>query len=176
MYQHSILRVNYTTYDVRRAQDTINPRTDHRDILLLSQIKCGRNNVTTHQFQYARVLGIYHVNLIYNEPTTHQYQTHRMDFLWVRYFEVIQNVSVQRGWSTSLLDQLQFHPLNSANAFGFVDPAQVLRGCHIIPRFSMGKWSRDNIVAVSVRANSVQDWVRYYANRSVKSILGHMLL
>jgi len=169
MYQHTILWVNYTTYDVRWAQDTINPKTDHCDILLLSQTECGRN-MTIHKFQYAQVLGIYHVNFIYNEPTTHQYQTHWMDFLWVRYFEVIQpNVS---GWSTSLLDQLQFHLLDSANAFGFVDPAQVLQECHIIPKFSLRKWSRDNIVVVSVQANSAQDWVRYYTNRSAKLTQG----
>jgi hypothetical protein len=27
MYKHALLRVNYTTYDVRRAQDVINPNT-----------------------------------------------------------------------------------------------------------------------------------------------------
>lgn len=79
-------------------------------------------------------------------------------------------MAVQKGWSTSCLDQLEFRSLDSAGAFGFVDPAQVLRGCHIIPKFSLGKRNSDDIIAVSVCANSAQDWVQYYANRSVQSM------
>jgi hypothetical protein len=36
MYNHRIVRFNYTTYDVRRSQDVINPRTSHCDIMLLA--------------------------------------------------------------------------------------------------------------------------------------------
>ena len=36
IYHHHLFRVNYTAYDVRRAQDTINPRTDHRDIIAVN--------------------------------------------------------------------------------------------------------------------------------------------
>jgi len=36
-YSHSLLRINFTTYDLRRETDTVNPRTDHRNIMLLSQ-------------------------------------------------------------------------------------------------------------------------------------------
>ncbi|KIK12190.1 hypothetical protein PISMIDRAFT_83954, partial [Pisolithus microcarpus 441] len=35
IYQHHILRVNYTTYNVRHGQDIFNPTTDHRDIMML---------------------------------------------------------------------------------------------------------------------------------------------
>jgi hypothetical protein len=75
MYQHNILQANYTTYDVRRAQDTINPKTDCCDVMLLSEYepRQGGCNLTSHPYQYTRALGIYHVNLIYNEPTTHWY-------------------------------------------------------------------------------------------------------
>lgn len=34
IYHHRVCRINYTTYDVRRAQDSINPRT-HADISTL---------------------------------------------------------------------------------------------------------------------------------------------
>lgn len=165
MYQHNIIQVNYTTYDVRRAQDTVNPKTDHRDIMLLSGNEYGRRNSATHPYQYARVLGIYHVNLIYNEPTTHQYQIRRMEFLWIRHFELIQNVPVGRGWSSGRLDQLRFRRIEQADAFGFVDPARVLRGCHLIPNFFLGKCRSDAATAVSSCAQNVHDWVGYYANR-----------
>ena len=52
MYQHSILQVNYTTYDVRQSQDTLNPKTDHRDILFLSS-EPQMQESTAHQYQYA---------------------------------------------------------------------------------------------------------------------------
>jgi hypothetical protein len=55
MYQHNILRANYTMYDVQRAQDTINPKTDHCDVMLLSEYEPwhGGRNLTTHPYQYA---------------------------------------------------------------------------------------------------------------------------
>jgi hypothetical protein len=75
MYQHSILHINYTTYDMRRSQDIFNPKTDHCDILLLSS-----EPEAAHQYYYARIIGIYHVNLIYKDPATHQYHTQHMEF------------------------------------------------------------------------------------------------
>ena len=36
IYWHHLMQINYTTYDVCRAQDSINPSTDHQDIILLS--------------------------------------------------------------------------------------------------------------------------------------------
>ncbi|KAH9915825.1 uncharacterized protein B0H18DRAFT_1140113 [Fomitopsis serialis] len=38
IYLHKALRINYTTYDMRRAQDTINPRTQS-DIMMLAPAK-----------------------------------------------------------------------------------------------------------------------------------------
>jgi len=36
IYQHKVLRVNYMTYDMRREQDSLNPRT-HANVMVLSQ-------------------------------------------------------------------------------------------------------------------------------------------
>ena len=164
MYQHSILHINYMTYDVRRSQDIFNPKTDHCDILLLSP-----RPVVGHQYQYARIIGIYHVNLIYNNPTTHQYCTQRMEFLWVRHFKHLDNSPVQKGWKAACLDQLQFIPMDNQAAFGFVDPAQVVRACHLIPRFSLGQEhvQVDGSLGKSQSqcAKDSKDWKVYYANR-----------
>ena len=62
IYRHHLFRVNYTTYDVHRAQDTINPRTDHCDIMLLAPLD------SAHPFLYACILGIFHANVIYSSP------------------------------------------------------------------------------------------------------------
>jgi len=58
LYQHGTLRVNYTTYDMRRDQDSINPKT-HPDILMLA------SDSQSHPYIYARVIGIYHVDIIH---------------------------------------------------------------------------------------------------------------
>lgn len=68
MYTHNILHVNYTTYDVRRARDTINPKTSHCDALFLAENGDDLDDLDTHPFLYGRILGIYHVNVIYNGP------------------------------------------------------------------------------------------------------------
>jgi hypothetical protein len=104
MYQHNILQINYTTYDVRQSQDILNPKTNHCDILLVSSEPQPQESIT-HQYQYAKIIGIYHVNMIYSDPTTHQYCTQCMEFLWVRHFNVVENATVERGWSTACLDQ-----------------------------------------------------------------------
>jgi hypothetical protein len=162
MYQHSILCINYTTYDVRRSQDTLNPKTDHCNILLLSP-----DTDVGHQYQYAQIIGIYHVNLIYNNPTTHQYCTQRMEFLWVRYFKHLDNITVQRGWKLARLDQLQFYTMDHQDAFGFVDPAQVVRACHLIPKFALGQQYADGSLGSSQSqcVKDSRDWRAYYANR-----------
>jgi hypothetical protein len=55
IYQHKVLRVNYTTYDMRREQDSLNPRT-HANIMVLSQ----EDDMNAHPYWYARIIGIYH--------------------------------------------------------------------------------------------------------------------
>src|SRR5262245_58580215 len=96
MYQHQVMRVNYTTYDVRREEDVINPNTDHCNIMLLSADNVGS---PTHRYIYARVLGIYHVNVIYVGSGNGVYQEQRMEFLWVRWYSHISGESVQKGWA-----------------------------------------------------------------------------
>ncbi len=44
IYQHKVLRVNYTTYDLRRGQDSLNPRIPgHADVMVLSPENEGEN-------------------------------------------------------------------------------------------------------------------------------------
>ncbi|KAF8833706.1 hypothetical protein BDN67DRAFT_875659, partial [Paxillus ammoniavirescens] len=69
IYWHNLFHINYTTYDVRRAQDSVNPLTNHHNIVLLSP------EPSIHPFCYARVLGIYHANVIYIGPGSKDYQS-----------------------------------------------------------------------------------------------------
>jgi hypothetical protein len=163
MYRHNVMRINYTTYDVRRAQDAINPNTNHCNVMLLS---CQEPGSPKHQYIYARVLGIFHVNVVYAGPGMLDYKARRIDFLWVRWFEGVDDVSVEQSWIDARLDRLQFPPMSDKEAFGFIDPAHVIRGCHIIPRFSIGL-RHVEVVGISECARNAEDWIHYYVARSV---------
>ena len=119
-YAHSLLRINYTTYDLRHETDTVNPRTEHRNIMLLAQ---NDDEPISHPFCYARVLGIYHANIMFTGPESRDYQSRRLEFLWVQWFELLK---APAGWDQYSLDKGRFIPMQRPDAFGFVDPADVL--------------------------------------------------
>ncbi|KAH7904119.1 hypothetical protein BJ138DRAFT_977516, partial [Hygrophoropsis aurantiaca] len=113
---------NYTTYDVRRGQDVVNPSTSHRNIMVLAN-HSTEDSRTQHPFWYARVLGIYHANVIYTGPGMLDYNPRRMEFLWVRWYEIVEDMA---GWDACQLDRLRFPPMATDGAFGFLDPKDVL--------------------------------------------------
>ena len=56
IYQHKVLWVNYTTYNVQWDQDSLNPCT-HGDIMVLSR-------GDEHPYWYAHIIGIFHVMVL----------------------------------------------------------------------------------------------------------------
>lgn len=64
------------------------------------------------------------------------------------------------------MHRLKFHNMRDTDAFSFVDPCDILRGCHIIPRFLEGKMYGDG-KGISSCAKDALDWKEYYINRSV---------
>lgn len=164
LYKHRTFRVNYTTYDVRRAQDVINPNTTHRDIMVLrddsDDLENQGDSDTFNRFLYARVLGVHHVNVVYMGCGTLDYQPRRLEFLWVRWY---QPTSLPSGWDSRRLDCVKFFPMAHEHAFGFLDPADVIRACHILPRMELGKVHQD--IGLSVLAKDGDDWQYYYINR-----------
>lgn len=159
IYRHRLLRINYTTYDLQCDYDSINPRADKRDIMLLSN-----SDDDDHPFCYARVLGIFHTNVIYTGPGSKDYRSRRVEFLWVRWFEIVECRSAPLGWEEYTLDRVKFLPMADKEAFGFVNPADVLRACHIIPSFTDGRLHPER-AAMSRCAGDSDDWKYYYINR-----------
>lgn len=117
--------------------------------------------VGADRFWYARVLGIYHANVSYDGS-----HPKRMDFLWVRW--LARMVDVPGGWDTCRLDQVGYFPDSEQHhAFEFVDPADVIRAVHLIPRF-FGHQTTDYLESVdslAVDNCSVGDWRNYYVGR-----------
>ena len=173
IYNHKLARFYYTTYDAQRSEDIINPKMTHCNIMLLSHPE--RKNADSldtsleHPFIYARVIGVYHVNVIYIGPGAKEYKPMRFDFLHVRWFQLDSPPNQtprkrgQTGWS-SCLDRLSFPPMAEADSFGFLDPSLVLRTCHVIPAFHSGQCYADG-VGLSAMARDKNDWKGYYLNR-----------
>lgn len=161
IYEHKIIRINYTMYDVRRGQDTFNPNSDHRDIMVLARGSI-EGSETPHHFRYARIIGIFHANVQYVGPGAKDYNTRRLDFLHIRWFELVPS-DPQLG--ELALDMLRFVPMSNRDAFGFLDPAEVLRGCHIIPAFAKGRLHPDSNTSSSYMVKDSDDWRNYYVNR-----------
>jgi hypothetical protein len=86
IYASKVLHVNYTTYDVRRGQDSMNPCT-HCDVMVLSP----ETDPDAHPFWYARVLGVFHTDVIHMGPAANNHSVQHLEFLWVRWFGVEPN-------------------------------------------------------------------------------------
>lgn len=171
IYQHKIFRVNYTTYDVRRAQDVINPDTSHCNIMVLDGAALKDSDALDDKrdgpYLYARVLGVYHANVIYVGAGATDYQSQRMDILWVRWYQQID--LGQTGWKARKLDRVRFPSFansipDQGGIVGFLDPSSVLRACHIVPRFCKGMRYEDGR-GVSFCGRDSSDWREYYVNR-----------
>lgn len=165
IYHHKLVRFHFTTYDVRRAADIINAGTTRCNIMLLADETHDSDHANPHHFLYARVLGAYHTNVIYTGPGMRDYEARRLDFLWVRWYEVVDPQS--SGWDNLMLDSVHFPPMREDDAFGFIDPKDVLRTCHILPNFAKGK-RHANGAGVSRCAKDSTDYKRYYIGRWVQ--------
>ena len=162
IYSAKVLRVNYTTYDVRRDQDSMNPRTS-ADVMVLSP-KTGH---WAHPFWYARVLGVFHARILHTGPSATNRSIQHMEFLWVRWFGI--DPDHRYGCRAARLPKIGFVPDSDPLAFGFLDPSLVLRGCHLIPTFNDG-WTSELLTVPNTAArppDEDDDWVAFYVNMYV---------
>ncbi|ETW76898.1 hypothetical protein HETIRDRAFT_422253 [Heterobasidion irregulare TC 32-1] len=161
MYEHNVLRINYTSYDVRRLQHSINPQT-HPDIMVLSHDDVGPN-AHLHPYWYAHVLSIFHVMARYIGPKSQLSEMQRMDFLWVRWYGLDPDMCT--GWHARRLPAVGFVPETDPDVFGFLNPQEVLRGAHLIPAFhhSLAEGLL-HANSCARRANEDQDWNLFYPN------------
>lgn len=186
IYEHNIVNINYTSYDVRRETDIVNPKTSRRDVMCLRQTDDDTRNAEghpstsnspptppPHRFVHARVLKIFHTNVIYRGRGSLDLRRRRFDFLFVRWFKYQDD-----GPSTTSLDRVILTPLSNSDAVGFLDPANVLRASHIVPRYSLGRSTvdgqgsdrrypdkRGSDPIISKLARDWEDWNEYYVNR-----------
>ena len=150
LYKHKVIRVHYTTYDMRRSTDSINPSNpEHANIMLYG---------TNREFWYARVLGIFHLNVRLSSSEEFQ----RLDIIWVRWYG--NDTTWNSGFSAKR--RLGFIPHNDIAPFGFIDPNDVIRGIHLIPAFDHGRTDFYLPRSRAARCPSEQheDWTYHYVN------------
>ncbi|KAG1777570.1 hypothetical protein EV702DRAFT_1197182 [Suillus placidus] len=102
IYHHNLARFNFTSYDVRRSQDVINPKTPHCNIMLLRHDHDDNN--LDGNYRYAKVLGIHHVNAV---RAGNVYETHRIESLFVRWYQSVQ----RHDWETYTLGHVPNEPI-----------------------------------------------------------------
>ncbi|KAF9784349.1 hypothetical protein BJ322DRAFT_1007005 [Thelephora terrestris] len=153
--QRYSMNVYHTTYDLRRGKDRVNMK-NRSHVMTLSHDE-------THPYAYARVLGIFRVNVLHGPTMADEV---RMDVLWVRWLKL--DDTYQAGWKTKRLYRLKLASPLEDGAFGFLDPDDVVRGSHLIPGFKYGLRTRSPATPASAwDLKKERDWETYYVNQFV---------
>ena len=173
IYSVKTCQIFYTTYDIQRQTDTLNPWSCP-DVMVIAPPPDpdNSNGLPSEPYWYARVLGIYHAKVFCSHPEMPLggNEIHRMEFLWVRWFG--SEPGYQHGFKRAKLPKIGFVPPSDEYTFGFLDPRHVVRSCHIIPAFSCGR-TRDLLPVTQTdaccsRNGQTQlendDWTNYYVN------------
>ena len=143
--------------------DVINPAS-HLDIMVLS-CKDGHD---IHPFWYTCVVKIFHLIVCHRRRSAHKVEhtltePQCMDVLWVQWFGLDADAS--GGWAKKHLHGISFIPWDEPGAFGFLDPAQVIWGVHLIPNFPRGRThSRLPPSIVCPEVDDNEDWEGFYVN------------
>ncbi|KII95409.1 hypothetical protein PLICRDRAFT_48393 [Plicaturopsis crispa FD-325 SS-3] len=159
IFSTKVFRVNYTTYDVRRGQDLMNPRT-HCNIMVRSR-ETGPN---ASPYWYARVLGVFHADVLHTGAAARTRTVQRVEFLWVRWYGAVPGY--RASMKSARLPKIGFIPDTEPDAFGFLDPSEVIRGCHLIPGFADGRTTEllKCLGSVARPVGEEDDWSTYYVN------------
>ncbi|KIM62392.1 hypothetical protein SCLCIDRAFT_119752, partial [Scleroderma citrinum Foug A] len=158
-YKHMIMHLNFTSYDMHHETEVLNSCSSNCNIMML----VSEDTLSDHAYCYAHVLGIFHANVIYTGPRSIDYLPQRVEFLWVWWFD-LQCPAL--SWEDSTLDKGRFLPMHQPHAFGFVDPNDILRCCHLIPSFVDGRLHSDG-TTLSREVGNGDVWRSYYVNRFV---------
>jgi hypothetical protein len=128
IHMHKAIRVNYTTYDLQRDYDTANPRTNADVMVLMDELEDG------YPYGYCRILLLFHVEVIDAINPTERPKRYNCAFVrWLKPDEEWTS-----GVTEKRLPRLQFMSPDDPEAFGFIDPASIVRGVHLLPAFKYG--------------------------------------
>ncbi|KIK11946.1 hypothetical protein PISMIDRAFT_121802 [Pisolithus microcarpus 441] len=157
-------RVNYTSYDVRRQQDFMQP--GHGCTIMVLSREDGPG---IHPFWYAQVIRAFRIPIIHVAPDTCNRSQQIMEVLWVRWLST--EPGYRWGFKEACLPKVGFVPATNDDAFGFLEPSLVICGCHLIPAFSQGR--TDTLLrhgeSIARQPGETDDWCAFYVNMYVLS-------
>ena len=162
MYMHDVICINYTTYNLRCAQDSINVQT-HPYLMTLGHE--DEEGAKWHPYWYAKVLGIFHVNV----RRSGFMETERMEFLWVHWFGC--DTDHKGGFETCHLHRIGLMDSEDPTSYEFLNPSDVLRSVHLITAFSP---NQENQQAVDSDDDAIPQ-VHYYVSMYVMLLCRHSL-
>ncbi|KZT04052.1 uncharacterized protein LAESUDRAFT_637273, partial [Laetiporus sulphureus 93-53] len=87
-----------------------------------------------HPYWYAWVIRIFHVNVQHLGPYRTSDEPQKLDVLWVRWYG--RDIAAPGRFDKEQLHRIGFVDSDDPNAFGFLNPADVIRGAHLIPAFA----------------------------------------
>ncbi|KAK7682685.1 hypothetical protein QCA50_014068 [Cerrena zonata] len=165
IFNHKTMQVNYTTYDMRREYDIVNANK-HADIMTVASDFDAETMTSSsgHPFSYARVIGIYHAEVVHILPGN-QANVHTVQFLRVHWYR--RDTTFKAGFQHRRLNRIELMSHDEPGAFGFIDPDDVIRGVHVIPAFHYGtKIGIETEDSGSINSASplFTPWTYYYVN------------
>jgi hypothetical protein len=156
LYEHPILNIKYTSYEIQQEKDIVH-------------IGYGRTGVTVYTpttredqnepWSYANILAVYHVTV----RTASDPEPKTLTVLWVRWMEC--SMAGLTGPNSRNYSRVSFVPWPGTlgTTFDFVDPSHIIRACHLIPAFNLGRTT--TLLDPSVARDSKGDWTAFYVNR-----------
>ena len=135
----------------------------HPDIMLGSP----ETEEGAEAYWYARVIGIYHANVwVERMDIPDAQRVKQMDFLWVHWFG--KEPEYISGSHRARLPKVGFVESTDEFAFSFLDPANVVHGCHLVPAFHEGHTVDLLPIPQSIsrcfNPGDDDDWVNFYVN------------
>ncbi|CAE6398632.1 unnamed protein product [Rhizoctonia solani] len=165
LHRHKTLRINYTSYDILRQQDSLNSSTSHCYALLATNFDQEPDSEeATHPYIYAKIIGVYHANVVYRGR-----RPKRIDFVHVRW--LYYDYDSPGGWDHGRLDRVSYQECQTdqdvLDSFDFVHPSDIIRATHLIPGFVDGTTTAYLGPTRSIAHDEAEceDWKFYYVNR-----------
>lgn len=154
LYEHPILNVKYTSYEVHQEKDIVHLGYGRTGVMVYTPTLTG-----DEPWSYASILKVYHLTV----QTAFNPEPRTLTVLWVRWMQ--RDAVSLTGQNSRNYTRVSFVPWSGTlgSTFDFVDPSHIIRACHLIPVFDLGRTG--NFLEPSIIRDSKGDWCAYYANR-----------